>query len=268
MAKLMHFDYEIKYKRGVENSAADALSRVPETMVYALTSYIIPLELISKIRSAWESDPQLQQIITEKQQKPDSHPKFSWQKGELRRYGKLVVGNDLQLKAQILSLFHESSLACHSGALATYKRISALLYWPKMMKEVREFVRVCAVCQRFKAGNSPPAGLLQPLPLPASIFTDLAMDFVEALPISQEKNAILVVVDRLSKYAHFMAMTHPFTSKQVAETFMNSVFKLHGMPTKIVSDRGATFMSAFWTDFFALLGVDLLYSTTYHPERN
>ena len=127
---------------------------------------------------------------------------------------------------------------------------------------------MCVTCQRFKAGNSAPAGLLQPLPLPTSLFTDLTMDFIEALPTSQGKNTILVVVDRLSKFAHFMALSHPFTAKTVAKVFLNSVFKLHGLPNRIVSDRGSVFMGAFWKDLFAFIGVELLYSTAYHPETD
>ncbi|XP_042032325.1 uncharacterized protein LOC121779040 [Salvia splendens] len=136
MTKLMQFDYEIRYKKGSENTAADALSRVPEAMIFALTSFMIPLELIAKIKESWESDPQIQLILQEKQQDSASHPKFSFVNGELRRKGKLVIGNDLLLKAQILSLFHESAMAGHSGVLGTYKRISALCYWPKMRKDI------------------------------------------------------------------------------------------------------------------------------------
>ena len=155
------------------------------------------------------------------------------------------MGSDIPLRAKILSTFHDSALAGHSGALATYKRVSALLYWPKMVKDVREFVRVCVTCQRYKLGNSSPAGLLQPLPTPTAIFTNLTMEFIEALSASQGKDTILVVVDRLSKYAHFMALFHPFTAKKVVEVFLDSVFKLHEMPIKIVSERGAIFVGAF-----------------------
>ena len=201
MAKLIHFDNEIRYKRGVENSAADALSRVPDIMTYALTSYIIPLEFIAQIKASWEADSQIQQLISDIQQDATTHSSFRWSNGELGRFGRLVVGNDIHLKAKILSILHDSALAGHSGTLATYKRISALLYWPKMVKDVREFVRMCVTCQRYKPGNSSPAGLLQPLPTPTTIFTNLTMDFIEALPVSQGKDTILVVVDRLSKHA-------------------------------------------------------------------
>ena len=77
MVKLMHFDYEIRYKREVDNFVADALSRVPETMIYALSSHVIPLELISKIKASWNTDPFVQKLLNEKQQDPTSHPKFS-----------------------------------------------------------------------------------------------------------------------------------------------------------------------------------------------
>lgn len=264
----MHFDYEIRYKKGVDNSVADALSRVPEPMVHALSSFVIPLELITKIKASWDFDPFIQKLLTEKQQDPNSHPKFSWLNGELRRNERLVVGNDLHLKTQLLSIFHNSALAGHSGSLATYKMLYAIVYWPKLRKEVREFVRVCVTCQRYKPENTSPAGLLQPLPPPAGIFTDLTMDFIEALPSSQGKNTILVVVDRLSKYAHFMALAHPFSAKDVVVVFMNYVFKLHGMPEKVVSERGAISFGALWKDFMSLLGVDLLYSIAYHPETD
>ncbi|XP_042017275.1 uncharacterized protein LOC121765260 [Salvia splendens] len=128
--------------------------------------------------------------------------------------------------------------------------------------------RMCVTCQRYKPSTTSPAGLLQPLPMPAAIFTDITMDFIEALPTSHGKDTIFVVVDRLSKYAHFMALSHPFTAKKVAEIFMDFVFKLHGMPAKIVSDRGAVFVGAFWKEFMTLLGVELLYSTAYHPETD
>ena len=85
---------------------------------------------------------------------------------------------------------------------------------------------------------------------------------------SQGYDTILVVMDRLSKYAHFMALSHPFTAKKVAGVFLDSVFKLHGMPIKVVSDRGAIFVGSFWREFLTLLGVELLYSTAYHPETD
>jgi hypothetical protein len=94
------------------------------------------------------------------------------------------------------------------------------------------------------------------------------MDFIEGLPKSSGSNCILVVVDKFSKYAHFIPLAHPFTAFQVAVSYMNSVFKLHGLPTAIVSDRDKVFTSHVWQELFKLLGTDLKMSSAYHPQTD
>lgn len=91
------------------------------------------------------------------------------------------------------------------------------------------------------------------------------MDFIEKLPKSSGYDTILVVVDRFTKYAHFIAMKHPFTASQVAQVILDQVVRLHGLPKYIVSDRYKIFTSAFWTQLFKLLGTKLNLSTAYHP---
>ena len=133
---------------------------------------------------------------------------------------------------------------------------------------MKQMVRECVVCQRNKPNLAAYPGLLQPLPLPNSIWSHISMDFIESLPKSQGKTVILVVVDRLSKYAHFLPLSHPFTAIDVAQQFLDNIYKLHGLPTTIVSDRDKVFLSTFWKELFKLLQVKLHMSTSYHPQTD
>ena len=114
-----------------------------------------------------------------------------------------------------------------------------------MKKDVKDHIRDCEICQRIKVETSKPGGLLQPLPIPHRSWTDISMDFVDSLPKSHGYEVILVVVDRLTKYVRFVALSHPYTAARVATVFMRDIFKLHGMPQSIVCDRDAIFTSKF-----------------------
>ncbi|GJV37156.1 retrotransposon-related protein [Tanacetum coccineum] len=137
-----------------------------------------------------------------------------------------------------------------------------------MSKDVKSFVRKCDVCQRNKPNLEAYPGALQPLPIPTRVWQDVSMDFVDGLPTSQGKTIILVIVDRLTKYAHFMALSHPYTAMQVAQLFLDHVYKLHGMPKTIVSDRDKVFLSLFWKSLFKSLKTELHMSTAYHPQSD
>ena len=116
--------------------------------------------------------------------------------------------------------------------------------------------------------NSASPGLLQPLPVPDLIWQHITMDFIEGLPNSFGKQVIFVVVDRLSKAAYFIALQHPYTASDVAQCFMDNVFKLHGFPASITSDGDPIFVSQFWKDFMAYQGIQVQLSTAYHPQKN
>jgi hypothetical protein len=111
-------------------------------------------------------------------------------------------------------------------------------------------------------------GLLQPLPVPSHAWQTVSLDFVEGLPKSKGYNCILVVVDKFSKYAHFLPLAHPFTALQVAKLFMDNIFKLHGMPLALISDRGKIFTSQLWQELFRLSDTELQMSTSYHPQTD
>ncbi len=129
-------------------------------------------------------------------------------------------------------------------------------------------VRNCGTCARNKIDNQTYQGLLQPLPIPSQIWEDISMDFIESLPTSKGKDTIMVVVDRLTKYAHFISLKHPFTAADVVQAFMDTIYKLHGCLKSIVTDRDKIFTSQFWKKLFRYMGTQLRMSTSYHLKTN
>ena len=267
LSKLMGFDYEICYKKGKENVVADGLSRLPAAQLTTLTVSSIDSELLNLIKQSWSGDDSIQAILTRINQ-GENLQKYTISQNILYRKGKVVVGQDKDLHSKLIKIFHDSPLGGHSGVAVTTKRVLALFWWKGLHKDIRNYVRVCEVCQRCKADLGGTSGLLQPLPIPGAIWTDVSMDFVQGLPKSHGKDTVLVVVDRLSKYAHFMALAHPFTAVTVAQLYFDNVFKLHGLPKTMVSDRDKIFLSQFWQELFRLQHVNIHLSTAYHPQTD
>ena len=137
-----------------------------------------------------------------------------------------------------------------------------------MKSDVKNFVACCSICQQAKPDRSKYPGLLQPLPVPTLAWQIISMDFIDGLPKSQGKSCVMVVVDKFTKYSHFLALAHPFTAISVAKVFFDNIYKLHGLPDSIVSDRDKIFTSTFWQELFKLTQVSLRMSTSYHPQTD
>ncbi len=137
-----------------------------------------------------------------------------------------------------------------------------------MARDIREFVLACSVCARGKTSNRPPEGLLQPLSVPSRPWSHIALDFVTALPPSLGNTVVLTVVDRFSKSAHFIPLPKLPSAKETAATVHNHVFRIHGLPADVVSDRGPQFVSKFWREFCRLLGATVSLSSGFHPQTN
>jgi hypothetical protein len=136
----------------------------------------------------------------------------------------------------VLSKLHATPTVGHSGFNKTYDQVKHSFFWDGMKRDIRKLIVECEVCQCNKRETVKSPGTLQPLPIPPAIWKDISMDFITGLPKSRNKSVIMVVVDLLSKYAHFRALPHPFTASTVAQIFMDQVFKIHSMPHSIVSD--------------------------------
>jgi len=124
--------------------------------------------------------------------------------------------------------------------------VKQLFAWPQLKDSVQKYIAACQVCHQAKAELVKSPGLLQPLPVPTEAWSVISMDFIEGLPLSQNKSVILVVIDKFSKYAHFIPMAHPFSALQVAQVYLNQVYRLHGLPTTIISNRDRIFTSKVW----------------------
>lgn len=165
------------------------------------------------------------------------------QDGLIKYKGRLWLGNTPALHSKVLSSLHSSAIGGHSGYEVTYKRVKNMFAWPKLKDTVKEFVAQCTTCQQAKNERVAYPGLLAPLPIPDGAWQMVTLDFIEGLPKSASYNCILVVVDKFSKYVHFLPLSHPYTTLQVVVLYMNNVFKLHGLPNALVSDHDKNFTS-------------------------
>ena len=239
--KLIGLQYSIQYNAGQLNRAADALSRRdhPDEVSAMALSVCKPVWL-EAISSSYHEDLSAKTLMTQLAVDPTSEPDYQLQGGILRFKGRVWVGSHEETQLQIIRALHASAAGGHSGFHATYNRVKRLFAWKGSKQQLKTFVQQCLVCQRAKTERSSPAGLLQPLPIPQRPWAVISLDFIEGLPKSGGYNAILVVVDKFSKYAHFIPLTHPFTALDVAKVFMQEIFKLHGLPLGIISDTASS----------------------------
>jgi hypothetical protein len=131
-----------------------------------------------------------------------------------------------------------------------YKDLKTHYWWYGMKRDIAEYVSLCDTCQRVKAEHQRPAGLLQPLKIPEWKWEEIRMDFIVGLPRTHAGyDSIWVIVDRLTKVAHFIPVKATYSGAKLAELYMSRIVCLHGVPKKIVSDRGSQFTSKFWESF-------------------
>lgn len=220
------------------------------------------------IHSFLKKDNTIQQLISQIQAGETVPKGFTLESGVLRYKHRVVIPKHSELTNRLLKEYHDSPVGSHAGDFKTYQRLASEWYWAGMRKDVTKYVQNCHICQQNKVSTLSPLGLLQPLPIPEQVWEDISMDFVEGLPKSLGWDTILVVVDQLTKYGHFILLKHPYTAQRVAHVFVKEVVRLHGMPSSIVSDRDKIFLSIFWKELFRLQGTNLHRSTAYHLQTD
>ena len=248
------FNFTLSYRPGSKNTKPDALSRLfPSPTETEELNTILPTRTMV---AATQLDivEVVEKSLQGKTIPSDTPPNRTFVPQETR--------------TAVLEWAHASPFACHPGVRRTLALIFRRFWWRTVRKDTEQFIAACPVCARAKTNSQKPQGLLQPLSVPHRPWSHIAIDFVTGLPESQGKSVILTIVDRFSKSAHFVPLTKLPSAKETAEIMINHVFRLHGIPLEIVSDRGPQFACAFWKAFCTLIGAKSQLSSGFHPQTN
>ena len=189
--------------------------------------------------------------------------------GILTFRNRICVPNNEKIKKIILEEAHKSKLSIHPGTTKMHQDLKQMFWWPKMKKEIAQYVASCLICQKVKIEHQRPAGMLQPLDIPEWKWDSIAMDFVIGLPQTIQKfDSIWIIVDRLTKSAHFLPINIRYSLDKIAELYIKKIVRLHGVSSSIISDRDPRFTSKFWCSLHQALGTKIHLSSAYHPQTD
>ena len=281
---LSEFNFKITYRAGSANGKPDALSRRPD---YASNeeelSSDIPFNVLKpenfcattsiaslndQILHEYKNDKYYNEIckkLNSKEDFPESI-KFSLSNNFLLVDGKIYV--PLNCRSSVLNICHDSPSAGHFGFKKTFSLINRDFWWSSMQKDIKDYIKSCEICCRSKDSRHKPYGFLNPLEIPDRPWTSLSMDFITDLPSSNGYTCIFVVLDRFTKMGHFIPFPNVPSSEDTAKAFMTHIFRLHGLPNEILSDRGTQFTSKFWTSICKTLNISMKLSSPFHHQTN
>jgi hypothetical protein len=264
VSKLFGYDFQFEYRQGKFNVVEDVLSchHEDELQVHALST-----TTFEAYDTLWQELLIQPQAIQLKAQLLDqaAPPRWTDVDGILMFQGRAWLPDESALWHAILEHAHTTG---HEVSEKTLHQLHDAFYSSHARRRVRDFVHSCTTCQKNKMKHLHPAGLLQPLPIPSEVWSDIAMDFIKVFPKVGGKSVILTVVDRFSKYAHFIPLSHPYSTSSVAQAFFDGIVRLHGVPCSIVSDHDPIFTSTFWKELFNQAGVKLQLSSMFHPQTD
>jgi hypothetical protein len=268
---LSEFNFEVKHIKGKENKVADALSRRVHGL-FEINISKAESDLEQRIRTTGINDENYTKVMEELQNSTTNSekPDLSIEKKELLRFkNRLYIPDSTELKLTVLDEVHKKPYSSHPGYQKIVTTLRKLFYWPNMKGKIAEYLARFQYCQQVKAEHQHPTGLLQPLPVPEWKWETISLDFITGFPKTQKHNdSIMVVIDKLSKSAHFNPVKSTFKVIKTVEIFMKEIFRLHGIPKMVISDRDIKFTSSFWKKLFAGINTNLNFSTSYHPQMD
>lgn len=263
---LSKFNYRIVYKKRTDNKKADILSKRPDLRVSAITSTIQSTESLDSLKNSYEEDEEVNDIINNIKAGKNKDSKFNLFNDYLYYKDKLYETEPYRDK--ILDRFHSHPAAGHFGYHKTFDLITRYFYWPNLREDIKSFIDNCPTCEVYKDAHHLPFGLVQISDTPCKPWDTDSVDFLSDLPLSDCYTAIIIIVDNFSKMIHLIPHKRLPSAEDTVNAFMTHVFKLHGVPSTIVSDRGSQFTSAFWKRFLNILGIDYRFSTAHHHSSN
>lgn len=255
---LQQFTFLLKHRSGASNRVADALSRRSSL----LADLRVSVPGFDSFVDLYAADPFFAPILSQVAANTTSNYVLD---GGFLFKGVCLCIPSCSLRSKIISELHNIG---HPGRDRSIDLVSRSYFWPSLRRDVSRFVRRCHLCNVSK-GTSSNAGLYLPLPIPSHPWTAVSMDFVLGLPRTQRGyDAIFVVVDRFSKMSHFIPCKRTTDAVHVAQLFFREVYRLHGLPSSIVSDRDTRFLSHFWRSLWRMVATDLQFSSAYHPQTD
>ena len=229
------------------------------------------VDLIEKIKTSEAKDDEVIKAVEEMKHagvKVLRDKEWQEEDGVMLRDRKVYVPKDKRLRAEVIQLHHDMPVGGHGGQWKMTELVTRNFWWPGVTKEVKKYVEECNTCQRNKNRTEAPAGKLIPNSTPEKPWAHISADFITKLPLAQGYDSILVVCDRMTKMAHFISTTEKTSAEGLARMFRDHVWKLHGLPESIVSDRGAQFAAGLMRELNRMLGIETKLSIAFHPQTD